>query len=136
MQASAPNYYGYPGLSPMRLRHHDKACAEFRTGRVFRYRILIGGETFAEGTIRAQDAKRAAIDVTTCLFSKERRTVGAEVQAVDAQDSRLLAAARAERRTYGGDTVTTWQSVDLPEPAPLAASAPALPASVAAPAPA
>ena len=136
MPASAPNYDDYPGLSPMRLRGLDKKVPEFRTGCAFRYRIRIGGETFAEGTIRSTDAKMAAVDAASCLFSEQRRTVGATVQILDPQDGRLLAAERAERRTFGGDTVTTWQRVPLPEPSPLAASAPALPAPVAAPAPA
>ena len=130
MPASAPNYYEYPGLSPMRLRHHDQRAPEFRTGRAFRYRILIGGETFAEGMFRGDTPRGVATDISTCLFSEQRRTVGAEVQVLDAQDGRLLAACRAERRTYRDKTVTTWQRVPLSEPAPLAASAPALPASV------
>lgn len=136
MQASAPNHCEFPGLSPMRLRHHDEVAPEFRAGREFRYRILIGGETFAEGTFRATRAKMAAVDISTCLFSEQRRTVGAEVQVLDARDGRLLAARRAERRTYGGETVTTWQRVPLPESPPAGASAPALPPSVPALAPA
>ena len=132
MPASAPNYDAYPGLSPMRLRHHDESCAEFRTGRAFRYRILIGGETFAEGTFRGDTPRGVAMDISTCLFSEQRRTVGAEVRILDAQGGRPLAARRAERRTYSGKTVTTWQRVEPPESAPLAASAPALPTPVAA----
>lgn len=107
MQASAPNYDDYPGLSPMRLRDHDEAAPDFRTGLEFRYRILIGGEIFAEGTFRAKRAKTAAVYIYTCLFSQQRRTIGAEIQVLDARDGRLLAAERAERRTYGGKTVTT-----------------------------
>ncbi len=124
MQASAPNYYDYPGLSPMRLRQHDALAPEFREGREFRYRIVIGGEIFAEGTFRANRAKTAAVDISTCLFSEQRRTVGAEVQVLDARDSRVLAVRRAERRTYSGDTVTTWQHVPPPEAVPTAASTP------------
>ncbi len=130
MQASAPNYDDYPGLSPMRLRHHAEAAPDFRTGREFRYRIVIGGEIFAEGTFRARQAKTAAVYISTCLFSQQRRTVGAEVQVLDARDGSLLAAERAERRTYRDKTVTTWQRVPLPEAPPEGATSPALPASV------
>lgn len=134
MQASAPNHYGYPGLSPMRLRHHDEACAAFRTGREFRYRIVIDGETFAEGTFRGDEPRGVATYISTCLFSEQRRTPGAEIQVLDPRDERVLAVRRAERRTFRDKTVTTWQHQPLAEPSPLAASAPARPASVAAPA--
>jgi len=134
MPASEPNYNAFPGLSPMRLRHHDEACPEFRTGREFKYRIVIGGETFAEGTFRAKQAKIAAVDISTCLFSEQRRTVGAEIQVLDPRDGRLLAVKRAERRTFRDRTVTTWQHQPLPAAAPVAATAPALPATVPAPA--
>ena len=130
MPASEPNYYAFPGLSPMRLRHHDEACPEFRTGPEFKYRIVIGGETFAEGTFRAKQAKIAAVDISTCLFSEQRRTVGAEIQVLDPRDARLLAVRRAERRTYSGDTVTTWQYQPLPEAAPIETTAPTAPATV------
>ena len=136
MPASEPNYEDYPGLSPMRLRHHDEACPEFRTGHEFKYRIVIGGKTFAEGMFRAKRAKLAAAEITTCLFSEQRRTVGAEIQVLDAQDGRLLAVERAERRTFRDRTVTTWQHQPLPEAAPLRAAAQALPATVPEPAPA
>ena len=136
MPASEPNYYAFPGLSPMRLRHHDEACPEFRTGPEFKYRIVIGGETFAEGTFRAKQAKIAAVDISTCLFSEQRRTVGAEIQVLDPRDGRLLAVKRAERRTFRDRTVTTWQHQPLPEAAPLRAAAQALPATVPEPAPA
>lgn len=128
MQSSAPNYEDYPGLSPMRLRQHDEVAPEFRAGREFRYRILIGGEIFAEGTFRANRAKTAAVDISTCLFSEQRRTLGAEVQVLDMRDGRVLAVRRAERRTYSGDTVTTWQRASLPEAASAGASTPAVPA--------
>ena len=125
MPASEPNYEDYPGLSPMRLRHHDEECPEFRTGPEFKYRIVIDGKTFAEGTFRAKRAKTAALDISTCLFSEQRRTVGAEIQVLDPRDARLLAVRRAERRTYSGDTVTTWQYQPLPEAAPIETTAPA-----------
>lgn len=133
MQASAPNYDDYPGLSPMRLRHHAEATPEFRAGREFRYRIVIGGETFAEGTFRGDTPRGVATDISTCLFSQQRRIAGAEIQVLDPRDRRVLAVRRAERRTYRDKTVTTWQHRPLPEPSPLAATAPALPASVPAP---
>ena len=136
MPASAPNYDDYPGLSPMRLRHHDEACPEFRTGREFKYRIVIGGETFAEGTFRANQAKIAAVDISTCLFSEQRRTVGAEIQVLDPRDGRLLAVKRAERRTFRDRTVTTWQHQPLPEAAPIETTAPTAPTTVPEPAPA
>ena len=125
MQASAPNYYDYPGLSPMRLRHHDEATPRFRTGREFRYRILIGGEIFAEGTFRGDEPRGVATEISTCLFSQQRRTVGAEIQVLDLRDGRLLAAERAERLTFRDKTVTTWQRVPLPESPPEGASIPA-----------
>lgn len=128
MPASEPNYYAFPGLSPMRLRHHDEACPEFRTGPEFKYRIVICGKTFAEGTFRAKRAKTAALDISTCLFSEQRRTVGAEIQVLDPRDARLLAVRRAERRTYSGDTVTTWQYQPLPEAAPIETTPPPVPA--------
>lgn len=136
MQASAPNHDEHPGLSPMRLRHHAAASAAFREGREFRYRIVIDGEIFAEGTFRGDKPRGVATDISTCLFSEQRRTVGAEIQVLDPRDDRVLAAERAERHTFGGKTVTTWQRVPLPEAPPAGASAPAPPASVPAPAPA
>ena len=136
MPASEPNYDDFPGLSPMRLRGHDEACPEFRTGPEFKYRIVIGGETFAEGTFRAKRAKTAALDISTCLFSEQRRTAGAEIQVLDPRDGRLLAVRRAERRTYSGDTVTTWQHQPLPAAAPVETTVPALPVPVPEPAPA
>lgn len=136
MQASAPKHDEHPGLSPMRLRHHAEASPEFRTGREFRYRIVIAGEIFAEGTFRGDEPRGVATDISTCLFSQQRWTPGAEIQILDPRDARVLAVRRAERRTYRDKTVTTWQHQPLAEPSPLAASAPARPASVAAPAPA
>lgn len=136
MQASAPNHDEHPGLSPMRLRHHAEASPAFRTGREFRYRIVIDGEIFAEGTFRGDEPRGVATYISTCLFSEQRRTPGAEIQVLDPRDERVLAVRRAERRTYRDKTVTTWQHQPRPETSPLAASAPALPASVAAPAPA
>ena len=130
MPASEPNYDDYPGLSPMRLRGHDEVCPEFRTGPEFKYRIVIDGKTFAEGTFRGDKPAGVATDISTCLFSEQRRTVGAEIQVLDPRDGRLLAVRRAERRTYSGDTVTTWQHQPLLEAAPIATSAPTAPTTV------
>ena len=136
MPASEPNYDAYPGLCPFRLQHHDEACPEFRTGPEFRYRILVGGKTFAEGMFRAKRPTLAAAEISTCLFPEQRRAVGAEIQVLDARDGRLLAVERAERRTFRDRTVTTWQRQPLPETAPIGATVPALPATVPEPAPA
>ena len=136
MPASEPNYDDYPGLSPMRLRGHDRTCPEFRTGPEFKYRIVIDGKTFAEGKFRGDKPAGVATDISTCLFSEQRRTVGAEIQVLDPRDGRLLAVRRAERRTYSGDTVTTWQHQALPAAAPVETTVPALPVAAPEPAPA